>query len=539
MTTTKSAARIVPYGLLVTMALLVMVSGFFVRASVMALLAWAFLLAVCLGLFARSAIKLRREDDSPGVDKLLAVSFATVFLVGEFGASTESRLSFLVSIWRLLALLFLCVTLRRESRDGYPVLNKLMGSPLAAMFVLVVLSIALTVGIQILFLGNDNIKGVVRCTTYYGALAVSLYCACAFMRDEEFWSTLQTVFRVSLLILVILATMEMLTGFHLPTSWLLSDSPNALLKLEKIGDPALYVTATGPCYNPNNFCLLLATLACLSIPVASESKQRRVLANLLFYITLTIVAMLGSTIVSLGMIAGIVAWFFAVRMRLVVFIGRVLCALLCMLVVADFCLGGIGQLVSNRAQDLNPTITTASANNAETVTGDFSVQLKNYERGGGSMWMRVNLYLEEIVGIIGNPVGLGPGNVQSYFEEHPSVSRLVDPHNWFFEFAMSYGVITALLYAGLLLLLIFSLCKVARAGASDYAVPLVVGVVGAMAGSFAPSSSDFNTLLWIPVVFGIALVTCTEHSSDKCEDRAVWERLNHSTGPNRSEGVCP
>jgi len=516
----KMVAQASPYGALCAMSLLVMMSGFFVKAGPVALFFWGAIAAACLVFFVCSVARLRRGQSVEAADKLLAVSFIVVLLVGEFGASTESRFSFLVSIWRLLVLLFLCIAVRRESQERYPILDKLVQVPLVTLFVLTIAFMAFSLGVQVLFLHNDNIKGIVRCVTYYGALVASLYCACVLMKTVDYWGTFQTVCRTALLILVALAIIEMLTGFHLPTSWLLSDSPDALLKLEKIGDPSLYITATGPCYNPNNFCLLLAILACLSIPVDCESMTRRCFAGVLFYVTLTVVAMLGSTIISLGMVASVFFWFAATRMKLVGLLGRLCCAFFCMFVVADLFLAGAGYLVGSRAQESQSTIVAVSAGSVETVAGDFSVQLKNYENGGGSMWMRINLYIGEMQAIAHNPAGLGPANIQSYFEENPSMTNLVDPHNWLFEFVMCYGVFSGLLYVGLLIVLTRDLCCLGRTGEFPYAAPLVVGLAGAMAGSFAPSSSDFNALLWVPVVFGVAFVVYARNFSN-CENYRV------------------
>ena len=166
-----------PYALLALMGLLVMFSGLFLRAGAEGMSLWVLAAAICAALLARSVARLRLEHRDEDLAKLLAATFAVVFLMGEFGASTDSRLSFAVSIWRVGMLVFLCVVLRKESMEGHPTFQKLVGSSLGAYFGALLVAMWVTILAQWLFMGNGNIKGIVRFATYYGSLAVSLYCA--------------------------------------------------------------------------------------------------------------------------------------------------------------------------------------------------------------------------------------------------------------------------------------------------------------------------------------------------------------------------
>lgn len=433
---------------------------------------------------------------------LAVVSFVLTLLLGEFGSATESNITFLVSVWKLLILVLLCFVVRADSAHRFVLLRSVVRNPVASAFVLTVCAVLLTSTLQLIVL-DVSVKGCIRAITFYGTLLAALYCAVGLLRQKADFALARTVFRWVLLILIGFAIFEMISGFHLPTSWLNGDDPTALAKQNQIAGRGIWITATGPCYNQNDFCLILAVIGCLSLPSRGESRFRFAAALVLVTLDLVLVASLGSTIVSMGMLAAVALWGLAFQWRLRFKIAWITCAVAGVFFVsgAFFAQTGVlAELVQGSS-----SATTGPAAGSTAVLNDFAVQSATYEQGYGSMWMRLTLYQQLISSIGANPLGVGPASIHAFLTENPTASGLIDPHNWWLEFALEYGWIPTLLYVSFNILLVIKLLR-CREACDGYTLSICAALCAMYVGSIAPSSSDFNVLLWIPVLLGCAFL---------------------------------
>lgn len=492
-----------PYALLALLGVLVVSYKLFVTHGLVGFLMLLFSASMAvfgiLCFLERSIGDTGREKE---VRSLCVAFLILVLLLGEFGSSTESSITFLISIWKMLTLLTLCFVLRKDSMQGFVVLRSIVDSPIITVFALTIFSVLVTAVLQFVVL-DVSTKGFIRAITFYGSLLAAMYCTAAILRSKVDFSCARTVFRCVLLALICFAVFEMISGFHLPTSWLNGDDPTAIAKQNQIAGRGIWITATGPCYNQNDFCLILAVAGCLSLPSKDESCRCIASALTLLAFALILVASLGSTIVSIGMLVAIVIWSFTFQWRLCCKILCSLCAAACVFFFSEVFFDQVGvwaELVQG------PALASAShAVGSTAVLSDFVVQGATYEQGYGSMWMRLTLYQQLVASIGENPLGVGPASMHSYLTENPTASGLIDPHNWWFEFALEYGWIPAVLYVLLNALLVVRLlcCRQIYGG---YALSICAALCAMYIGSIAPSSSDFNVLLWIPVLMGCAFL---------------------------------
>ena len=286
-----------------------------------------------------------RRDDAreKEAQSFIVALLISILLLGEFGSSTESSITFFVNIWKLLILVLVCFVVRIDSARNFASLRSIAASPVAAAFVLAVGSLLLSVVLQLIVL-DANVKGCIRAITFYGSLLMALYCSVGLLRQRADFVCARTVFRCVLLVLVGFAIFEMISGFHLPTSWLNGDDPTALAKQEQIAGRGIWMTATGLCYNQNDFCLILAIVGCLSLPSRDEPRFRIAAALVLVALDLALVAALGSTIVSMGMLLAAVLWGFAFRWRLCCKIAWASCMTVCVFFISEILLAQIGIL---------------------------------------------------------------------------------------------------------------------------------------------------------------------------------------------------
>ncbi len=503
-----------PYIALAVAAILIFCCGYFTPFGIAGITLLTALLCAAVAICLLGYRKMKIAGHEVEANKFCAASFIILFLVGEFGASTESRMSFLISFWRLGILLFFLVAVKKDSNDGFRAWLKIRSSQvILALAILLVTVCLVSVLHAVLDIGWSS-KGAVRSILFYSSLALALYCAMVFLQSDETVSTIRTVFRVALALWIGFALFEMVVGFHLPSSWMNSSDETAVMKIAQVGDMSRWVSATGPYYNPNNFCLLLGILSCLSLPCWSEKKAGRRLALVLFYLTLLVVSSLGSTIVSIGMLVAFILWRLATK-------GRSSVSALAQIALALFLVflapGGFLALLrelSEITRGLGPmTVDSFSVTNAADVTRDLGVQASNYKNGTGSMWARLTLYRDLLAAIAQNPFGVGGGGIHGYLTAVPSASGLIDPHSWFLEFALCYGWIPFVLYVATNVILVYGLLHRWDKGREDYPSRLCATLCVSYIASFSPSSSDFNTILWLPVILGFAFLASARGSS--------------------------
>lgn len=502
-----------PYLILGTFGLLVLCYGYFTACGIIGASILGSALLCLAALVASEYFTMRKEGRTGESKALCASAFVVLLLIGEFGVSTDSQISFLISIWRFGVLFFFCYAIRLDSDCSWSTFRRVCSLRVMLLPMLLIVFICIVSLLQLFFDLGYNEKGVIRSILFYVGIALSIYCAAVFIQGSQEIATVRSIFRWTLAGFLLLAFFEMTTGFHLPTSWLNSTSETAMLKLAQIGSSDQWITATGPFFNPNNFCLFLSILACLSLPASSEKGSRKRFGLILFFMSLLAVAVLGSTIVSIAMLVSFSIWRLVTagckRASSLLQIGL---AVLLIFLGADCAITLIKEAstIIRGQSDLVASMGT-TVTNAATVTSDLGAQMVNYKNETGSMWARVTLYQDLVLGIMQNPFGVGGGGIHSYLSAASSESGLIDPHSWILEFTLCYGWIPALLYLGFNVALVVGLLKQRRKGQEDYPAALCAALCASYIASFAPSASDFNTIIWIPVILSLAFLVNLRH----------------------------
>jgi hypothetical protein len=114
------------------------------------------------------------------------------------------------------------------------------------------------------------------------------------------------------------------------------------------------------------------------------------------------------------------------------------------------------------------------------------------------------MYKDLISHIIDNPLGVGPGAIQSFLQMHPSASGLVDPHNWWLEFALAYGWVPFVAYLFFAGSFTFWMGRASLRARGTATLPIFIAFLMSCIGCISPSSCDFNTIVWLPVLLGLA-----------------------------------
>ena len=294
--------------LLLAGAVLLLSVDFALAAGATGMAVWAILSAADVAAFAALLLADFRARRDERVLASLTMLLALAFVLGEYGCSTDSSLSFLVSIWKVLAVLLFLAVLAMDARVGFAGARRLAASKKALCVIGLVAVMAVAMTLQMVLSSASSFKGIVRSLTFYGGVALVVYVAVSLLSSRRRVDVFRAVLRVALACFLAFAFVEMFTNFHLPTCWLYSDDPYVVVQLQEVErsyENWRWVTATGIFFNPNNFCLLLAALAVFSLPARYESPAMRRFSSSLVCIALLVCSMLGATIVSTALLAGV------------------------------------------------------------------------------------------------------------------------------------------------------------------------------------------------------------------------------------------
>ena len=475
---------------------LLLMADFALAAGMTGTVVWAILSVADVAAFAALLLADFRARRDERVLASLTMLLALAFVLGEYGCSTDSSLSFLVSIWKVLAVLLFLAVLAMDARAGFAGARRLAASKKSLCVIGLMAVMAVAMVLQMAFSSALSSKGIVRSLTFYGGVALVVYAAVSLLSSRCRIDVFRAVLRAALACSLVFAFVEMFTDFHLPTCWLYSDDPNVVAQLQEVErsyENWRWVTATGIFFNPNNFCLFLAALAVFSLPARYESPAMRRFSLSLACIALLVCSMLGATIVSTALLVGLALWlaFSPGKWRGRLLVGLV--AVLCYFLLPDLCMRTIMAIVG------------CDTGAVTSVANDFAVQAEGFEQESGSMFSRVVIYRDMVQLVVSHPLGIGPAGIHAYFLSNPSVSYLVDPHSWPLEFAACYGWVPFVLYASLCVWFAASAFRARKADDTGLSPMVFSGFVVCCLGSFAPSSSDFNALLWLPVLLCAAL----------------------------------
>lgn len=381
-------------------------------------------------------------------------------------------------------------------------------------FVVLMLAWIVYLGIQVLFIPSLNAFGVVFKMLSYALLLMAGYSALLLIDSKNAFLFVVRVLRVLLLCFIVLAFFEIVFDIHLPSSQLVDP---AFLEQEVIvyymGSEPRWYAATGICYNPNDFCALIAVIAALSLPHPTESKRVKYYALILFSLALIVISGTGATIVTLALAAAFAVWLVFLKLGWKKNIGAVAGFLFISLGLSSWLMMGIQSFITLMSWNAGSALIDPMS--------DLGQHLANYSAGDGSLWNRLHMYSDLIKSIPDSyGLGFGPGGVLTYFQEHPSVSGLLNPHNWWLEVPVTYGIAITLLYICFLVYIVVCLIRKARlTGWFGYAIVLS-GLASTFFAAVAPAQIDGFVFQWIAVILAVAILSL-DVGSQKTEDEGV------------------
>ncbi len=159
-------------------------------------------------------------------------------------------------------------------------------------------------------------------------------------------------------------------------------------------------------------------------------------------------------------------------------------------------------------------------------------QMKGFRLGYGSLLRRVTIYIDSIKAAANTLfIGIGPAGFEEYFTAHPSASGLKNPHNFYLEVLVQYGLIIAALFVtGLIRLLssIVSMYKMAsnKDDKSRYLALFEIFVVYAMV---CIASSSFIGYLYQWILLGVGATVVSGRITEEQVERK-GQKVEHNRG---------
>ena len=161
----------------------------------------------------------------------------------------------------------------------------------------------------------------------------------------------------------------------------------------------------------------------------------------------------------------------------------------------------------------------SSSENHFSLIADLHNHLKNYQTHQGSSFNRIMLYIDTWTAVIDTKfLGIGPNYFVKYFTIHPSVSGLVNPHNFWLEILSQYGIVVFILYIFLLVTLYTKMIKIFKYKGNMEAVVFSIMFVDYIIVSLESSSFINYTYQWILIALSIAFIHINQ-----------WENKVHGT----------
>lgn len=365
----------------------------------------------------------------------------------------------------------------------------------------------------------------------YGALNV--YCFYEVCRNQYIFRTMVQTMRLSLCVLLLLATFEFITGYHLPTSRF-SDPAflNSEYVLENYGENTVWYLATGIFYNQNDLCMVIGLLTPSLFTGRTARRSEKVVCFLLLIFTIVTVVINDSWIVFFSIVVGLIGYLIfsraSVKYTLSTLVGTVVAQAYLAKWMSKvyaylgeklpFVHGPVGAPQPSPIPTGAPIITpspgaSTPSPGVKIPSGNMNIgeaimhQFAGYGQSAGSLYNRLICYLDSLKTVIATKgLGTGPASYANYFSQNPSASHMVNPHNWWLEVLTQYGVFVFVAYVGVLSWAYVKLvkkCLKTRNG--DFAV------VASMCTTFAfvclaPSSMIGFPILWMPIGLCLAIL---------------------------------
>lgn len=437
----------------------------------------------------------KNKFDTDLIMTIIAFLFIFVSIFGYCSIMDLRIAGVVLTYYRVTIPILFIYILGQETLRKEPVINR--EEDRLAKYAYIVLIFWLVYGFISLFVSpwtvlNRGLKELLSLSLGSMSVYISVY----LYNQNKFYNMILAV-KISMVIVILIGYIEILTGWHLNTS----------MYSEYIGKDApdnVFYIATGIFYNPNDYCAFLSIFS----PVFLYRKYDKWFINLFSYIMLFFIFLIllidDAWICIIAISAGCAIYLVLSKANILEYIFT----------IASFLFARyFGKIIV----DLNNIIMYKLFGNetlfkhsitVSNIESTLNVQVENASQGQGSLYYRLNTYIEGMKEMVlqSKGLGLGPGSYQNYFADI-AVERdmMVNPHSFWIEILVQYGAIVFFLFVALMLLLIIKLCQQYLTNkAIENSLIIAIGICFALA-SFAPSTFLMNSYYWIIIGIGIAI----------------------------------
>ncbi|MDO4485127.1 MAG: hypothetical protein Q4C46_00880 [Bacillota bacterium] len=311
--------------------------------------------------------------------------------------------------------------------------------------------------------------------------------------------------KITICISLIIGYIEVFTGVHLSTS-MLSD-PMYLERLQQLYPQRNYsesfkYIATGFFYNPNDYCAFLSIFAPVLLYFDNFSSAVLKFMNYFSLALISMMLLIDDAIICI--IALIISLLFYLIFDKAPIKRWVIIA------VAFFSPRVIGNSVIwfitsiiNKVTGNTIVIHDVDMSNVELAV---AVQTENMAQETGSLFLRINTYVESIKEMFLNSkgLGLGAGSFSNFFGQISEDKNMMsNPHSLWIEILAQYGIIIFSMVVIVLIVIFIRLVLENKKHKNNGVILVMAMGISFIFASFAPSSFLKGTYYWI--LFGLAL----------------------------------
>lgn len=336
---------------------------------------------------------------------------------------------------------------------------------------------------------------------------LSIYITVYLYEKNEFENII-LAFKISLIILLLIGYFEILTGKHLSMS-MFSDTAylsrlETLSAGEEIRRNKFYI-ATGIFYNPNDYCAFLSIFSPVFLYFNVKKRFSELLTFLILFAVFLILLIDDAWICLISLVIGIIVYLVCAKANMSMFAISVLAFLF-----ARYFGRSMIDAINNIIYKISGNGDFSHSVVVSNIENTLNVQIDNASQGHGSLYYRINTYMESIKEMFlqSKGAGLGAGSYQNYFADIAAERNMMaNPHCLWIEILSQYGVIIFLLFVILMVLLIIKLFKQYLNNKEKKNVLIIsMGMSFALA-SFAPSAFLMNSYYWVLIGLGIVIVS--------------------------------
>lgn len=340
--------------------------------------------------------------------------------------------------------------------------------------------------------------------------AMSIYIVITLIEKGQFNIILFAV-KISILVLLVIGYIEIFSGYHLSTSRLSDPQFWESIK-ESYGNNDVPETikymATGIFYNPNDYCAFLSVFS--PIYVYHVNVKRKRLSTIINYITLMLIFLImivdDAWICIIALIAGLLVHLVIEKAPLIKWIITFGSILLTRFIGEYVLKGALWMLYKFTDNKIFEHYVQTSK-----VEEAVIVQVDNMSQDTGSMFLRLNTYIESIkeMFVQSKGLGLGAGSYSEYFKNIAESRKMMsNPHSLWIEILSQYGIVIFLIFVSFLIYIFIKLLRgYIKNLNKSYVLVLAMGTCFIFA-SFAPSSFLKGSYYWLIIGMALGLLFC-------------------------------